>query len=123
MNASIQGAIKRALKLTGADLEDLMTQVRENLGRQGKCLILLIEDFARLQGIDNALLQALTTPNNQGEEKLCQLRWAMAVTTGYFRRIKDTVETRIKIVVDMDLSQPNSIPTITSGVKLSNFIY
>lgn len=115
MNLNLDAAIAQTLNFSADNLIELMNALRRHLATQGKRLILLIEDFARLQGIDTALLQALITPPGQGDERLCELRWAMAVTTGYFRRLEQTVRSRATFVVDMDLSKPASLPRLTAG--------
>lgn len=115
MNRNLPAAIAQTLNFSADHLIDLMNALRRYLARQGKRLILLIEDFARLQGIDTALLQALITPPGQGEERLCELRWAMAVTTGYYKRLEATVLSRTTLLVDMDLSKPASMQQLTSG--------
>jgi len=115
MNAHRNVAISHTLNFSADHLIELMNNLRRHLARQGKRLILLIEDFARVQGIDTALLQALITPPSQGDERLCELRWAMAVTTGPYRLLDDTVRSRTTIVVDMDHSAPTSVPRLTAG--------
>lgn len=115
MNLNLDSAIAQTLNFSADNLIELMNSLRRHLASQGKRLVLLIEDFARLQGIDTALLQALITPPGQGEELLCELRWAMAVTTGYFRRLDKTVASRATYVVDMDMSKPASLPRLTAG--------
>ncbi|WP_321960084.1 protein DpdH [Paraburkholderia sp. J7] len=116
MTRALEPAIAQTLNFTADDLIELMRNLRIHLAQRGQRLILLIEDFARLQGIDTALLQALVTPPRQEEEQLCELRWAMAVTTGYFRsRFDETVRTRATFVVDMDRSQPPSVPQFAVG--------
>lgn len=115
MNMHRDLAIAQTLNFSADQLIDLMNALRRHLAVQGKKLILLIEDFARVQGIDTALLQALVTPPNQGNEQLCELRWAMAVTTGPFKRLEATVRTRATIVVDMDASKPASLAQLTAG--------
>lgn len=101
LNRSLDLAISRTLSFSGDRLIGLMTALRRHLRRQGRELVLLIEDFARLQGIDRALLQALL---DQGSEDLCKLRWAIAVTTGFFETIAETVYTRMTWFIDMDRS-------------------
>jgi hypothetical protein len=115
MNLNLDLAIAQTLNFSADNLIDLMNSLRRHLYIQGKKLILLIEDFARLQGIDTALLQALITPPGQGEDRLCELRWAMAVTTGYFRRLEQTVQGRTTFLVDMDLNVPASLSRWTAG--------
>ena len=101
LNRSLDLAISRTLSFSGDRLIGLMTSLRRHLRRQGRELVLLIEDFARLQGIDRALLQSLL---DQGSDELCKLRWAMAVTTGFFETIAETVYTRMTWFIDMDRS-------------------
>jgi hypothetical protein len=115
MNRNRDAAIAQTLNFSADHLIDLMNALRRYLERKGKRLILLIEDFARLQGIDTALLQALITPPGQGDERLCELRWAMAVTTGYFKNLALTVRGRTTLLVDMDLSKPASLSRLTAG--------
>ncbi|KNH02924.1 hypothetical protein J121_888 [Qipengyuania citrea LAMA 915] len=101
LNRSLDLAIGRTLSFSGDRLIGLMTALRRHLRRQNRELVLLIEDFARLQGIDRALLQSLL---DQGNEDLCKLRWAIAVTTGFFETIAETVYTRMTWFIDMDRS-------------------
>jgi hypothetical protein len=115
MNLNLDVAIAQTLNFSADNLIELMSSLRRHLAAQDKRLILLIEDFARLQGIDTALLQALITPPGQGDDRLCELRWAMAVTTGYFKRVEQTVRSRATFVVDMDVSKPVSLPQLTTG--------
>lgn len=115
MNVHRNIAIAQTLNFSADHLIELMNALRRHLKQEGKRLILLIEDFARVQGIDTALLQALITPPDQGTEQLCELRWAMAVTTGPYKLLEATVRSRATIVVDMDRSQPASIERLTAG--------
>ena len=102
VNAAIPRAISAVLNFSGDQLIELMSDVRRHIGSQGKEIVLLIEDFARLQGIDQALLQALLVQHNSQPE-LAPLRWAMAVTKGYWdQRVRDTVLERMNFVVDMN---------------------
>ena len=102
VNRALDGfAIARALNFSGDRVTALMEELRRHLRRNGCELVLLIEDFARLQGIDRALLQALLT---QGDDNLCNIRWAIAATTGFFATVADTVYTRMTFFVDMDRS-------------------
>ncbi len=103
INRNLDTAIGRMLNFTGDQLIQLMQDVRRFLYQEGKTLILLVEDFARVQGIDTALLQSLIEASGTGKDRVCELRWAMAVTTGYYERLPNTVQTRMTFVVDMNL--------------------
>ena len=111
LNRSLDVAIGRTLSFSGNRLIELMTALRRHLHKQGRELVLLIEDFARLQGIDRALLQALL---DQGSDELCKMRWAIAVTTGFFETIAETVYTRMTFFIDMDRSSGGAMGGMTT---------
>lgn len=99
INRNLDKAISQSLNFTPNDLIELMYEIRKYLSSLNKELVLLIEDFAQLQGLDTSLLQTLTV---EGDETLCQIRWAMAVTTGYYEKLEDTLRTRMVLKVNMD---------------------
>lgn len=103
INRSLDRAIARALNFSGDQLGSLMGEIRAYLKTQGKELVLLFEEFARLQGYDAAMLAALLV---QGGETVCNVRWALACTTGRFRELPDTVRTRMDGIVDMEGAPP-----------------
>ena len=103
VNEAIPRAISAVLNFTGDQLIELMGDVRRYVRSRNQEIVLLIEDFARLQGIDQALLQALLVRHSDNQPDLAPLRWAMAVTRGYWAaRIPDTVQERMDFVIDMD---------------------
>jgi hypothetical protein len=114
LNEHLGIAIRQLLNLSGENLLELMLDVREALAEQNAELIILIEDFAKLQGIDRQLLESLLVKTHQeGRKPLCALRTALAVTTGYFQRLEDTVKTRITFRVEMDVSSKDTGGLIT----------
>ncbi|MGG3471330.1 protein DpdH [Neobacillus pocheonensis] len=111
INKNLNEAITQMLSLRGADLVNLMTDIREELGKKGIELVILIEDFAMLQGIDFQLLDALLVRPNQHSRKLCNLRVAMACTSGYFQTLPDTVQHRVELRVSLDVQADESLFT------------
>ena len=105
LNRHLDEAIAQVLSLGREDLQRLMREVRETLAEQGIELVLLIEDFAKLQGIDREVLEAvLARPQQAGGKHLCAIRTALACTTGYFDSLRlDTVKQRITFSVNLDL--------------------
>lgn len=101
INRNLDRAVARTLSFSGDRVEELMTRLRSYLKTQGKELVLLIEEFARLQGIDRALLQAITS---HGDDQQCKMRTAIAVTTGFFQSVAETAYMRATHIVDMDRS-------------------
>jgi len=103
INENLSWAILRMLDMSGDDIAQLMLDVRRALAQRGQELVLLIEDFAKLQGIDAQLLESLLVRPGQQGGRLCVLRSAIAVTTGYYAAAPDTVQARTDLVVDLDI--------------------
>jgi energy-coupling factor transporter ATP-binding protein EcfA2 len=105
LNRHLDEAISQVLSLGREDLQRLMGEVRETLAEQEIELVLLIEDFAKLQGIDREVLEAvLARPQQAGGKHLCAIRTALACTTGYFDGLRlDTVKQRITFSVNLDI--------------------
>ncbi|MEV8095183.1 protein DpdH [Kitasatospora sp. NPDC085879] len=97
LNTHLETAIKKAANLGGGRLQDAMRQVREEYHRQGKEIVLLIEDFALIQGVQRDLLDAVVeAANREGQTALAPIRTLMAVTTGYFQSLPETALTRLQ---------------------------
>jgi hypothetical protein len=103
VNLGTDKAIGNLLDFPDDRLLGLMRDVRRHLGSRGEALVLLVEDFAVMQGVDYALLQALTERATGEEDGLCEIRWAMAMTDGYYEVLPDTFKDRMDLVVGMDL--------------------
>lgn len=95
LNENLGPAIRTLFGMGGSRLSDVMLSVRRELLARSMELVLLIEDFTVLQGIQGELLDALTEPPVRGgEQVLCPIRVAMAVTTGPFAAMARTFSTR-----------------------------
>ena len=101
INRNLNRAIPQVLSFSGDRLIRLLQEVRRHLRARGQELILLVEDFARLQGLDLSLLEALVEVGNE-DNGMCNLRWAAAVTSGYYARLPNTVQTRMNYVLQID---------------------
>ncbi|MFJ1914075.1 protein DpdH [Streptomyces sp. NPDC088147] len=97
LNEHLETAINRSFNLGMGRLLEAMTLVREEYHRQGKEIILLIEDFALIQGVQKDLLDAVVeAAHREGATRLAPIRTLMAVTTGYFRDLPETALTRVQ---------------------------
>lgn len=113
LNQHLDTAISKVLNLGREDLQRLMLDVRRTLAKDEVELILLIEDFAKLQGIDREVLEAvLARPQQPEGEPLCSMRTALACTTGYFEGL-DTVSTRMDFRVNLDIEKVHEKSLIT----------
>src|SRR5205085_2045669 len=92
LNAALDGAKQRLLKLDPT-ISELFNAVRGELLSEGRELVLLVEDFADLSGIQGQLLQVIIREaNRDGRQVLCTMRTALAYTTGHVTA--ETVLTR-----------------------------
>jgi hypothetical protein len=95
MNEQLTAALARLVGVDRDQIFQLMVEVREALLEEGKALVLLVEDFAQLRGVETQLLDAMIADvESQGKRVLCPMRSAFAVTSGYFDG-KETAMTRI----------------------------
>ena len=116
LNRHLDRAIAQVLSLGREDLQRLIREVRETLAEQEIELVLLIEDFAKLQGIDREVLEAvLARPQQPGRKQLCPIRTGLACTTGYFQSLIDTVRTRVTFSVNLDIGTVGEQSLITQG--------
>ena len=107
INRNLNRAIARTLNFSGERLAELMRAIREQLFRESKELVLLFEEFARLQGYDGAMLEALLVAGHpEGPQPTCNVRWAIACTSGRFKELPTTVRTRMNFIVDMEEASP-----------------
>ncbi|MFJ8923490.1 protein DpdH [Streptomyces sp. NPDC102415] len=96
LNEHWDKAVQELSTLGGGRLLGAMQKVREIYARQGKEIILLVEDFALIQGVQGDLLDAITeTSEREGQTALAPMRTLMAITSGYFHDLPETAATRI----------------------------
>ncbi|MFI0369600.1 protein DpdH [Actinomadura sp. 1N219] len=96
LNAHWDKAVQELSSLGGGRLLGAMRKVREIYARRGKEIVLLVEDFALIQGVQGDLLDAITeTSEREGKTALAPMRTLMAITSGYFHDLPDTAATRI----------------------------
>jgi hypothetical protein len=121
INLNLDAAIASLLQLRGETLSELMIEVREALHEEQTELVILIEDFAKLQGIDRQLLEALLVKTNQAVHKpLCAMRTAFGCTTGYFKGFAENVLQRLDFAVYMDAPATGS--ALPTEVDLEGFV-
>lgn len=124
LNRHLDEAIARVLSLGREDLQRLMREVRETLAEAGVELVLLIEDFAKFQGIDREVLEAvLARPQQAGRKSLCAMRTALACTTGYFDGLRlDTVKQRITFSVNLDVGTVGKQQSLVNYADIKQFV-
>lgn len=90
-------AFRQLFQFGGSNFQELFKQIRKDLYAKGKTLVVLVEDMAAISAIEDVLIDSLLEEGlYDGEETMCSLRSAIAVTDGYpgYRRRRDTMKTR-----------------------------
>lgn len=122
LNEYWEKSVQATSSLGGGRVLDAMKKVREIYAQQGKEIVLLVEDFALIQGVQGDLLDAITeTSQRDGRTVLAPMRTLMAITSGYFHDLPETVGTRIEAStgghvynLDLVLNDRDSIEAIAS---------
>ena len=93
LNEVLETARSGLIDLGGVSLTELFLEIRRNLLEDCRELVLLVEDFAVLAGIQGPLLDVMIREGiRDGKQELCVMRTALAVTEG--RLSDETVRTR-----------------------------
>lgn len=122
LNSVVDQAITNLFRLNqaigGVTLEEIVLQIRTLLMEEGKELVLLIEDFAALSGIQEVLLSVcIQEAVRDGKQIRSPMRTALAVTSGYMAS-RDTILTRAKREWIVESSLPNDEEVITRTTQL-----
>jgi len=101
LNELLPSCLMRVFGVEPMQLVAVMHELRARLLEENPALelILMIEDFTLLQGIQHDLLEAMIDPpRREGRQVMCAMKTVMAVTDGFFTRVlasSDTLRTRI----------------------------
>lgn len=100
LNEAVDPAIANVFQLEqstgGMTLQDIILAVRKILFEDGRDLVLLIEDFQALAGIQDVLLKVCIQEGEyEGKKVRATMRTAIALTDGYLA-FRDTILTRAR---------------------------
>ncbi len=98
LNAVVDQATRQLFSLHdaigGMTLQEVILEIRQQLLHEGRDLVLLVEDFAALTGIQETLAKVLIQEGvRDGVTQYCTMRSVIAVTDGYLVG-RDTLATR-----------------------------
>ncbi|NBZ89651.1 protein DpdH [Stagnihabitans tardus] len=100
LNDAVDPAVSNVFQLEqstgGVTLQEIILSVREILFSEGKDLVLLVEDFAALAGLQDVLLKvSIQEGEYEGKKVRATMRTALALTDGYLS-FRDTILTRAR---------------------------
>jgi hypothetical protein len=96
LDPALRGVFRFSEALGHRSLEEIVNDIRARLLEQNKELVLLIEDFAALAGIQETLLSLMISESDHSGRRIrAPLRTALAVTDGFLPS-RQTILTRAK---------------------------
>lgn len=117
LNALLPAAIQRTTALSGDDLRTIFLDLRRRLRREGKGLVLFIEDVTTFTGIDAALMEVLVTQHTgEANRDLCRMTSVVGVTDAfYLDRVPDNVKDRVTHLVALSARGSDATQLATPG--------
>jgi hypothetical protein len=95
LNLRRNDAVQNVIGVSAARLKGLFESVRVGLGRNGKRLILLLEDITSWEGLDDSLVDALVLNADTRDDGLCPLISVVGVTPRYYDQLQGNYRQRI----------------------------
>lgn len=97
MNSFVDDVIHECAGIEAGDFQQIFKEIRHELKKKGKGLILLIEDITAFTGINKELLNALITSHTglNEEEGICRLTSVVGTTTEYYNQFRDNYRDRV----------------------------
>lgn len=97
MNLFVDRVVQSCAGIETGDFQAIFKEIRQELHKQNKNLILLVEDITAFTGINQDLLNALETEHTGLNEadQLCRLISVVGTTTQYYSEFRDNYKDRI----------------------------
>lgn len=98
LNSKVDMVIQSCAGLEPGDFEQVFKEIRKELKKQGKSLTLLIEDITAFTGVNEALLNVLTTwhTGDYEQEGMCRISSIIGTTSEYYRsNFRDNYKDRV----------------------------
>lgn len=104
LNSLTDEVIQSCTGIEPGDFIQIFKEIRKELKKQGKNLILLIEDITSTIGINKALLEALTISHTglSSDGELCRLISVVGTTSEYYSGFRDNYKGRITTNVKIE---------------------
>lgn len=98
LNSMVEIVIQSCAGLEPGDFEQVFKEIRKELKKQGKALTLLIEDITAFTGVNEALLNVLTTwhTGDYEQEGMCRISSIIGTTSEYYKsNFRDNYKDRV----------------------------
>ena len=95
LNSVLDKVIKDSIHLKVGDFKEIFLDIRKELFRQNKSLVMFIEDVTTFSGVDGELIDVLIQDHKVSSSSICRICSIVGTTTGYLRNFKDNHKQRI----------------------------
>lgn len=122
LNAVIDSVVSRVFKLGqlsgGKSLQDMMKEIRRSLHATGRELVLLVEDFYALTGIQDHLLSFCIQEVVEEARPMCPIRTVIAMTDSALDG-RDTIKTRSEYEWALVIEEQDEEKVVDALVELA----
>lgn len=97
MHSALKSLFSKLFNLNGGNFQELFQQIRRELLKQDRRLVILVEDMAAISAIEDVLIDSLIEEGmRDGVTTLCPVHSVIAVTDNYpgYKRRQETLMTR-----------------------------
>ena len=104
MNSKVETVIKSCAGIEPGDFQQIFKEIRQELYKQGKNLVLLIEDITACTGINKDLLDALIVEHTgtNAVDKMCRLVSVVGTTSEYYKEFRSNYLDRITAKITIE---------------------
>ncbi|MCA3757235.1 MAG: hypothetical protein IM669_06880 [Phenylobacterium sp.] len=96
LNARRNYAVQTVIGVSADGLKKLFEELRAELAKRGRRVVLLLEDITSWEGLDDSLVDALVTDaDTRPEADLCPLISVVGVTPEYYAKLPGNIRQRI----------------------------
>lgn len=109
LNQLLEFAISQTTALTGDDLKNMFYDLRRELRKQGRALVLFIEDITAFTGLDAGLVDVLVTQHTgETNSQFCRLISVIGITDDFYAtRFPDNLRERITHHLTLNTTRQN----------------
>lgn len=103
LNSKVSKVIERSEKFKTTDLKELFNSLRVELKKEGKNLVLFIEDLTAFTGLDKAIVEVLIANHKaEGNEEYCRIISVVGLTRAFYEdnipdHLRDRITTNVLI--------------------------
>lgn len=129
LNEAIEFAVNSVMSMDGSSIREVFSEVREELAKHNKQLLIFVEDFSAISGsnaglgkLQRDLMGMFTEASSNG--KLAPLRVAMAITNNTYEILETNFRQRMNFVIRIDdvFKSVSGEPLVASYLRLARAV-